>query len=293
MKKIVLLLMLLIVLVVGAAVAVLFYADRAVKVAVEKGGTYAMGVDTTLSGASVGLLSGSLGLRDLKIANPPGHKSDRFFGLGAGDVSVSLMSLRQQIIEVPLLSLSDITLNLEKSGDKANYQVILDNLKRFETGGSTKEKPPADEKRFVIGVLSIKNVKVHVDLLPLGGELTTLNIPIDSVELKDVGTAGKGVPMSELVNIIIKALLAVVTENGGKILPAQILGDLTGGLAQLQDLDQLGVRMEAQLGAEAQKMIDNAVNKVVDDATKKANDAIEDARKKAEEGLKNLLPGKK
>ena len=293
MKKLLILVLLLIVLLIGVAVGLFVYLDSAVKIAVEKGGTYAMGVDTTLSSASVGVLSGKLGLKDLRIANPQGYKTDRFFGLGEGNVAVSLGSLRGEVVEIPTLALSDITINLERTGDKANYQVIMDNLKRFESGGSTGEKPPSDQKRFVITQLTIRNVKVHVDLLPLGGELTTVNIPIESVELKDVGTAGKGVPLPELANIIVKALLAVVTEKGGKLLPGEILGDLTNGLSQLANLGDLGIKLQSEIGAEAQKLIDQTVGKAVDDAKKAAQDAIDNAAKKAGEGLKNLLPGKK
>ncbi|MCG3124390.1 MAG: hypothetical protein GIKADHBN_02853 [Phycisphaerales bacterium] len=291
MKKLLVLLVLAIVLVIAAVVALFIYIDSAVKVAVERGGTYAMGVPTTLGDADVGIMSGSLELKELKIANPPGGKSDRFFGLGDGKVAVSLASLRQPIIEVPTLALSDIVINLERTGDKANYQVILDNLKRLESGGGTGDpRPgPGEEKRFVVNQLTITNVKVHVDLLPAGGQLTQVNIPIDSVELQDVGTAGKGVPLSELANIIVKALLAVVTEKGGQLLPAEILGDLKAGLAQLQDLDQLGVKLQSQLGAEAQKQIDAALQGVQEEANK----AIDDAAKKVEDKLKDLLPGKK
>jgi hypothetical protein len=297
MKKLLLLVVLLVVLVIGAAIAVLVYADRAVKVAVERGGTYAMGVNTTLGNASVGVLSGRLSLKDLSIANPAGYKSDKFFGMGSTNVAVSLPTLRQQIIEVPTLALEDISINLEKSGGKANYQVILDNLKRFESGeAKPEEKPTGDEKRFVIKDLTIKNVKVHVNLLPEAGALTTLNIPIESVELKDVGTAGKGVPLSELSNIIIKALLATVADKAGSILPGEILGDLQGGLAQLANLDQLGIKLQSKVGEEAQKLIDGAkgqIDKAAEDLKKKADEAVNDATKKVEEGLKNLLPGKK
>lgn len=284
MKKLLIFIVLLIVLVIAGVLAIFFYIDRIAKVAVERGGTYAMGVDTTLGSADIGLLSGSVSLRDLKVANPPGHKSDRFLGMGGGDVSVSLATLRQPIVEVQQFKLSDITINLERAAGKANYQVILDNLKRFESGSKTEPKP-ADEKKFVVKLLDITNVKVHVNLLPEGGQLTTVNIPIDSVQLKDVGTAGKGVPLSELMNIIVKALLAVITEKGPGLIPGEILGDLTTGLSQLQNLDQLGVKLQSTLGDEAQKLVDQAQGQV--------DKAVDDAKKKVEEGLKNLIPGSK
>ncbi|MBL8964122.1 MAG: hypothetical protein KF787_02430 [Phycisphaeraceae bacterium] len=295
MKKLFLLAVVLVLLVVGAVVAVVIYADRAVKIAVEKGGTYALGVETTLGGADVGFLSASLGLRDLKIANPPGYKSDRFLGLGSGKVSVWASSLRGSVIEVPTLSLDTITLNLERATEKANYRVILDNLKRLESGEAPSKdtRPSGEQKRFVIRHLSIREVHVNADLVPMGGDLTRISIPIESIELRDVGTAGRGVPLAELADIIIKALLVVVSEKGAQLLPPEILGDLRSGLAQLRDLDSLGVKVQSAMGEKAQKMIDEKLGTTVDDAKKKAEEAIDGATKKVEDGLKNLLPGKK
>lgn len=295
MKKLVLLVIVLVVLAIAAVAAVVLYADRAVKIAVEKGGTYALGVETTLGSADVGFVSASLGLKDLKIANPPGYKSDRFFGMGNAKVSVSAASLRGSVIDVPTLSLESITLNLEKTTDKANYRVILDNLKRLESGEAPSKdtRPSGDEKRFVVRTLSIRDVRVNADLVPMGGELTRVSIPVESVELRDVGTAGRGVPLSELTDIIIKALLVVVADKGAQLLPPDLLGDLNSGLAQLRDLDSLGIKVQSTLGAEAQKMLDEKLGTAVDSAKKKADEAIDSATKKVEDGLKNLLPGKK
>jgi hypothetical protein len=285
-KRLIGLVVVLVVLVVAAVFGVAFYADSIAKAAVEKGGTYALGVPTKLGDADVGLLSGGLEMKKLDVANPQGYKSASFLSMGDGAVKVSLGTLRKDVVEIPTLSLADIQINLEKSGDKANYQVILDNLKKLESGSAQPQQKPAEAgKKFVITKVDISNVKVHVDLLPVGGELTQANITLDKVELNDVGTAGKGVPLSDLASIIVKALMSAIADKGAGIIPADLLGDLQGQLAQLNNLDQLGVKLSSDLNKEASKAIEG----VQKDVEKK----IDDTKKKIEDGLKGIIPGGK
>jgi hypothetical protein len=287
-KRLVTLVVLLVVLVGVGAFAAFAYIDSIAKAAVEKGGTYALGVPTKLGSADVGILKGGFEMKGLDVNNPPGYKSASFLTMGDGGVNVKLDTLRKEIVEIPRLALSDISVNLEKSEGKANYQVILDNLKKLESGEpSNKPKDTGSGKKFVINQVEISNVKVHVDLLPVGGSLTTVNLTLDKVALTDVGTAGKGVPLPELASIIVKALMSAIVDKGGGIIPADLLGDLQGQLAQLKNLDQLGVKLSADLSKEAQKAIEG----VQKDVQKKVEEATKDAGKKLEEGLKGLIPG--
>lgn len=287
-KRLVGVAVLLVVLVVVAGVAAFAYIDSIAKAAVEKGGTYALGVPTKLGSADVGVLSGGFEMKGLDVNNPPGYKSASFLTMGDGGVNVKLDTLRKDIVEIPRLALSDIKVNLEKSDGKANYQVILDNLKKLESGQpSTPPKDSGSGKKFVINQVEIKNVVVHVDLLPVGGQLTQVNMTLDKVALSDVGTAGKGVPLPELASIIVKALMSAIAEKGGGIIPADLLGDLQGQLAQLKNLDQLGVKLSADLSKEAEKALEG----IKKDAGKAVEDAKKDVEKKIEEGLKGLIPG--
>lgn len=287
-KRLVVLVVVLVVLVGAGAFGVLVYADSIVKTAVEKGGTYAFGVPTKLANADVGLISGKLGLDGLDVNNPTGYKSASFMTMGHGGIEVSLGTLRSEVVEVPRLEISDVQVNLEKAEGKANYQVILDNLKKLESG----EKPAStekSEKKYVIKEVHVKNVKVHVDLLPVGGTLTQANITLDAVYLKDIGTAGKGVPLSELASIIVKAVMSAIADKGGGVIPADLLGDLQGKLAELKNLDQLGVIATTSLEELKTKTLDN----VKKDVEQKVDDVKKDVEKKIEEGLKGLIPGKK
>lgn len=73
---------LIVVVVVGGIAAVGMAADSIARRGVEAGATYALGVDTKLAGANVGIMSGSFDMQGLRVANPQGFKSDTFMSLG-------------------------------------------------------------------------------------------------------------------------------------------------------------------------------------------------------------------
>ncbi|MGE3107225.1 MAG: hypothetical protein AB7G11_03000 [Phycisphaerales bacterium] len=277
-----------------AGIALAFYSiDVIAKKGIEKGATYALGVNTTLGSADVGILSGTFSMSDLNVSNPQGFSSPHFLSLGSGGVAVSLNTLRQQTVELPSLSLEHIDVNLERKEAGSNYNVILENLKKVSGDGGSKPSTPAgDEKRFVIRDLSIKDITVHLDLVGgpgAIGELTKVNIPIDEIKLTDVGktgtgVSGTGVTLRELSSIIVQAVLGAAADKGGGLIPGDVLGDLQSRLAGLGDVKSLGMKV---LG-DAKGTIEQAGKKAIDDVTKKAQDAVKDT---IDGGLKKLLPG--
>ncbi len=290
-------------LVVGVIVLIMSV-NALAKKGIETAGTYAMGVPTTLDSASIGLLSGKVGISGLNIANPAGYKGKQFFALGQGDLAISASSLQGDVIEVPLLSLSDISISLEKQGDKANYQVIMDNLAKLSSKSDTAPKPAADggpEKRLIINDLVIKNVKVHAELIGGGNALTDIaakatqvDVTIPDIRLQNVGKAGSsggggGVTVSQLSGIVMEAILVAVANNTGNLLPADLLGDLKGNLGKLGDLSKLAdTKALGDLG----KVAGDKAGEALTGSAGKAEKAVEDLTKKVP-GLGGLIPGQK
>jgi len=285
------------------------YIDGIARQAVERGGTYALGVPTQLASADVRVFGGSFEMQGLNVQNPTGFTTPHFLNLGKGGVAVSLASLRSDVIELPTLSLDGISVNLERTGGKTNYGVILDNIKKLESG----EKPPepktssGKEKLFVIRKVEINDIRVHAALspvqIPVGGvgDLTKLDIVIPQIVLTDVGTGSQqGLPMRELATVLVKAVLAAVVEKAGDVLPADLLNDLRGQLANLSSLQDLGIGMSAdavqQIGerlSEAAAGVTQQAEKAVEDAKDAAGRAVDDAKKEIERGIENLIPGRR
>ena len=244
MKKLAILVGGLVILLVAVVAVVFVSIDAIARAAIERGSTYALGVPTTLGSADIGILSGEFTMKDLDVANPDGFDGGYFFQLDEGFVAVSLGSLRQDTVEIPTLALTGVRMNLQKKGGRANYTVITENLKRLESGETAgEERNRAEEdgergKNFMIHEIVIRDVHVTVDVLPIGGELTRIEIPIEEVRLTEIGS--ETLTTAEVTSRVIKMILAAVVRNGAS-LPADLVDDLGGalrGLADLGNIDQ-------------------------------------------------------
>ncbi len=257
---------------------------------VEAGATYALGVKTTLGSASIGVFSGEFGLSRLKVANPEGFTAPHFLSLGDAGVAVSLGSLAKETIDVPRFSLDSIDVHLERKDKRANYQVIMDNLEKLTGPRDPNQPAPKEEggKKLIVRDLSITNVTVHVDPLAFGpgaaiaegtGPAPRITVPIKQIKLQNVGqtgsgVAGSGVTISQLSSIIVQAVMAATIEEGGGLLPADLLNDLR---AQLGDLDGLanvllqveGKTLDEKFGQEAGKAIEKELKEGLEGLLKK------------------------
>jgi uncharacterized protein involved in outer membrane biogenesis len=289
----------LIVLVGAGVVVALVFADSLAKKGIEAGGTYALGVNTRVDGVSLHVFSGRMSMSGLDVANPAGFASPHFLGMKKGDVAVSLGSLQQDVVEIPTLTLSGIDVNLERGAAGSNYGTILDNLKKLQGSGPAPASG-GSEKKLVIRELTIDGIAIHADMLGAPGQIgqainsaAKINIPIDRIQLKDVGktgsgVGGSGVSMQELSSIIVQAVLAAAADKGGGILPADLLGDLKGGLSALGGLKDLSVSVVGKAG-EAAGQLGGAVGKIGEGAGK----ALNDAGKGIADGIGGLFGGGK
>ena len=221
-----------------------FRVSRGARVAVERAGTQALGVETRLAKLERGILSGELDLGDLSVANPPGFSTPHFLTLDQGRFEVSLGTLTSSRIDAPLLELSGLELSLEKHAGRTNYGAILDSLQDASGGGAKTEEPAAEGggKTFLLREVVLRDVSAHVDLLPEGGELTVVDVTLPELRLHDVGAGGA--PLSSIVGDIVQALLAAVGDAAAGRIPDAVRGELESRLAQIS-LDARGLRERA------------------------------------------------
>lgn len=301
--KVVLVVVLVLAVLVGASL--FFFGDRGlgalVKQVVERGGTYAMGVRTTLAEAEVDSGEGRVTMEGLRVDNPQGFQANAFMTLTGGSVRVVPASILREVVEVPELTLAGIELNLERTADGANYQAILDSLKRFESGEKAEPDPGEQEggKKFVVQKLVIRDVSVSARLLGTGNEAiddaAAVELELPVIELAEVGSAADPMTAGEIVSLVIKTLIQSSLEIGGNRLPTEMLADLQSGLEQLSSLRDMGV--EALAGV--QDTLDQAMSGVGEDLRRQGeerlNDAVDDIRRQGEDrlrdGLDRLMPG--
>lgn len=237
-----------------------FFIDSLVEQAVERGSTHALGVETRLDGASIGLLSGDFALTQLTVSNPPGFEQPLFFELRAAQLELPLSKLMEECITIPALVLEGITLDLERNSKGTNYGVILDNLARFESGEAPAPHEPGGggggDKTFLLQKLVIRDIRAVVNLLPAGGDLTKLSLSVPEIVVEDLGSE---MTLAEICVLVVKTVVQAAASAGGGVLPAELLQDLRGRMEGLEGLarGKLGTelgKLEESLGAEAKKL---------------------------------------
>ena len=223
----------LVVLFLAAAAAVSLYVNQIVGGAIERGATYALGVDTRVGFVRLRLLPADFRLRRLRIANPPGFDEPYFLKMGGAEIDVARETLLEDVVVIPLFALDGSEVALEREGTQTNYGVILDNLSRFESGKPPAEGQPADagsQKRFIVNRLVIRDVTAHVEWSQLASDQSAMKVVIPQIELKDIGAHNaQGVVMSEFSAIVMKAILGSIARYGTD-LPSAMLGGLNQGL---------------------------------------------------------------
>lgn len=285
MKKVLRILLVLVVLLVIAIVVGLFYIDSIAKTAIEEGGTYAMGVKTTLDSISIKLFQGKLKMDGLKIANPEGfEKSDHLMSSGLFDVELTPSTVLKDTIILPKFILDGLDVNIESKSGGSNISVVMDNLEKL--GGGEEEEAPEEEegegKKVKIEVFLIKNVTARF-YMPLGSLPLVVKVPeIDLSEMMSDNPSG--VVMPELMRRIIPIILASIAENAKGIVPADFLKDMDGQIGAV--VKAIGGNMENVV-----KGVQEETAKALKNATDQIKKGLDDTLKKGTEDAKGALDG--
>ncbi len=298
--------------VIGLVVFGLGQIDKLAKSAVEYGGTYAMGVETTVDTMDVGLAKGTVEMGGLSIDNPSGFDTGHFFTLANTSASFDLESISADAYIVPTIHLTGINVILDKGQDPSNYNQILENLARFESDESAPADKSKEGKNVIIKSLILEDINIHVANMPgvslLVGDVA-INIP--KIELNNIGEQ-ESMKAGDIFNLVIKTVLAAAVESGGGIIPNDVLGELVNGLSDLSSLSDLGINAISDLNLDevmngtmsgvtdqienVTKELENVTEDVqdkVDDTVKEATDAVDDAVKDVSDKLNNIFGKKK
>ncbi len=285
----------------GAAfLAVTIYLGEIVATGIERGGTYALGVDTRVGLVRLAPFAGSFRMSGLRIANPPGFASRRFFDLGRASLDVDLGTLRDEKIVMPRILLESIDVVLEYQDGRTNAGAILENLKRFERSG---DPAPSDDdgaaRQVVVRELLIRDLTARVEvneaLSRALGRQSIVPLEIAEIRLENVGE-DRSVTLAQLTDLIVKTVLTAVARQGGGTLPSLLVGEVR---ANLNGLASLPGALTSELGSEVGERLEQAVKELpgsVGDTGKKlveeSGRAVGDEARKALGRIGDLVGGK-
>jgi hypothetical protein len=263
MKKVLIGLVALVVVGVGA---IWLFVNEIVGTAIERGATYALGVETRVGFVRLALLTADFRMSGFRIANPSGFDESHFLRMRRATIDVDPGTVQQDVVVVKHFALDGIEVALEREGKQTNYGVILDNVKRFESEtppGGTPPPEAADGKRFIVNRLVITDVLAKVEWSQLAADQTGITVAIPQIELEDIGAHNaQGVAMAELSNIILKAILGSIARYGGD-LPGAMLSQLNAGLGGVGRISGVVV---TGIGGSAVEKVGEAVGGEVGDA---------------------------
>lgn len=295
MKIVIKILIVLVVLVGVVLGGALYYVDSIAKKAIEQGGEMALGVPTNLSDLHISLVGGEAELKGLQVANPSGFEAQTFLGLGQGDVAVSLGSLMEDTVRIPHVRLSAIRINLEQKGKTNNVEPILARTKSLASqGGASSQtaQPAGDGKKFIVDYFSLDDVQVNANL-ELLGQTSKVNLTLPKIELKNIGAEEQGLPLAELVQQVVQAVLGAVQNSSSTLSPA--LAQLLAG--ELKGLDGIKTEVIGQAKAEVEKKVKEVQQQVKQQVQEKIKEVVpavpltEEVNKAVEEKTGNLLKG--
>jgi hypothetical protein len=292
MKLLFRLIVVLIVLVVVVGVVGYLWIDSLAKAGVEKGGTYALGVETRVESLSLSPFRGTMKMGGLNVANPQGFTSPHLMHSGTFDVEIEPGSLFGETIVVKKFELDGLDLHVEQKLPKSNVSVILDNLKRLGgEGAEPKTDKPEEGKKVKVDRITIRNVAATFHLPTGPVKLGPLKVEVPVIEMTEVTSDNAdGVVVSELVGRIVPAVIAAVLEKGQGVVPPDVLNGLRGDLSSLtQVLGGQTQKLVQDVQGELQKVLGKGAGGILGDP----NQAAGGIGKKVGGALEGLLGGKK
>ena len=279
-------------LVVIVALVVYFNLNGIVRSTVESQGTQQLNVSTTLSGASVSLFGGSLGLDDLEIASPPGFEAPKILTLDGASVEVSYGQLRQDPIHMQQVQIKGPKLVIEQAGGKLNFRELMDRASQTgdkpATGG---KREPGEPMHLIIDHLAISNAAVVIRP-GIPGVAQQIDIPLPAINMEQVGTGEgnrNGAALKEVVMEVIATMTAKAAESDK--VPPELKALLSGNLKEMAS--QLADQGVKKLTAELEKKIPGQAGKMLEGVLNNPGQATSNPSGAIEQGLGQLLGGEK
>ena len=265
-----------VVLIVASAVLIHFFADRAVKIAIEAGGTKALNVGVKVDDVDLSILGGKIAFKNLLIDNPPGYENERFLALKDAQIEVDLASLMSDVVNIKNIKMDGVDLTLEQKGITSN------NLKDIIKSIPSSDKQPSEPsgKKLHIDNLELTNVTANVKLLPVPGKPGTVTVKLSPIRMTDLGTDNK-LDIATLSGKILLAIAGGIAQQGADLLPVEMLTSVTDELKRLEAVPEALLKE----GTELLKQTEDIGKDVIKQG--------EDIGKGITEGLKGLLQPKK
>ncbi len=284
-----------VIIVVAALLVLLIAPGRVVRIGVEKGGTFALGVPVHLKGAGLQLLRGMIDLKGLEVGNPKGYTTKSAIEVDRIAVHAPLRNLFGAKPRIESITVEQPAVTLEQCITGSNLSDLMNN--------AGKPKGRDEGKKIIIGSLRIVAARVTVAAKLAGAPMGIINLP--TIELKELGgEGGNGVTIAQTMALALRDIVQAAVANGGGLIPGDLNKSLSSSLASYdqaskQLLGTFGDAKRQAAGAAAGAA--SALTEGMKGISGKAGEAVSGEKappaepKKALEGIakdiKGLMPG--
>lgn len=236
-----------------AALGVVFGGGCLARAGLEKGATHALGVDARVGGATLSVLGGAMTVSNMRIANPPGFKSEKALDVSKISLNVKLKTLLSEPIVVPRIEVFAPDVTIERSATGTNLGALMD---RLEGKGDRPPAPAGSTIQLQVDEVVIKSAIVRLAQSIVGTTETTVALP--DITLRNLKTGGQPLTLAELIEKILGAIAKHAAAAG---IPAEI-GNL------LNEEARRAVIESVQGAGENLKKVEDAVKGVEDAASR-------------------------
>jgi len=218
------------VLFIAGAIGLSLFADSAVRVAVESAGAKTLGVGVDVGKADLAILGGSVTLRDITVANPPGYEGECLVDLARTDISADTLSLLGDQAFIRSMKLDGMEVFVEQKGlTQNNLYEVVEKVRR--------DRKPSG-KRLVIDVLEITHIRVNVELQTMPGRDDRVTFELSPIRMTDLGR-DEDMDVAILLTKILLAVATEIAEEGTDVLPREMIGDLSTILNKAIDIGRI------------------------------------------------------
>ena len=169
-----------------------------------------LGVESRVSGVSLGVLTSSSSFTGITIKNPSGFKDEYVLTIDTATIDVGIGTLLSNDIEIPNIVLTGLKFDLEEIDKKINIEEVVNNITAY-----SKAQPASDTPTEV----EIKTLHINDLQLKASGSIVTiagghLETKVPDFTVKNIGTKSSPSKMSEqFVSVLMHAVLAHVFEH--------------------------------------------------------------------------------
>ena len=216
-------------------------------------GSSALGVSVDASNVHVGLTNGPCTIANLAIQNPAGCTEANFLLVRTISVDASAKAFLEPVVMIPSVSITGITLDLERlSEGGTNAQVLLNHMAKVK--GTQRQDPTASSQgtRVIIAELVLSDITLHagarVSIVPLGATLHK-----DRIVLKNVDSAASDLGVGhQLISLLTETVVAAIIDSFGDQLSSAVKSAIQGAASVL---DEVGGKQLQDLGNSIGKIL--------------------------------------